>query len=75
MGMAAILKFGAEPVEQIINTLTTEGPMWNLVEIAQAVSAKTFKSYTLLYMYVAQGKRQITPKRQNFDCNLKFLII
>ena len=37
MGMAAILFDGAEPFEQIGNTLLTEGPMWNLVKIAQAV--------------------------------------
>ena len=37
MGMAAILFNGAEPFKQILNTLSTEGPMWNLVKIAQAV--------------------------------------
>ena len=35
MGMAAILFYGAEPFEQIGNTLLTEGPIWNLVKIAQ----------------------------------------
>ena len=40
--MAANLN-GAEPIEQIINTLLTEGPMWNLS-----------KHYTILYMYIAQ---------------------
>ena len=34
MGMAAILFNGAEPFEQIDNTLSTEGPMWNLIAIA-----------------------------------------
>ena len=34
MGMAAILFDGAEPFEQIGNTLLIEGPMWNLVKIA-----------------------------------------
>ena len=44
-----------EPFEQIGNTLLTEGPMWNLVKIAQMVSEKqTFKNYTILYMYIAQ---------------------
>ena len=33
MDMAAILINGAEPFEQIGNTLTTEGPMWNLVKL------------------------------------------
>ena len=44
MDMEVILFSGAEPFEQIVNTLLTEGPMWNLVKIAQAVSEKkTFK--------------------------------
>ena len=38
MGMVAILFNGAEPLEQIVNILSIEGPMWNLVKIAQAVS-------------------------------------
>ena len=37
---------------------------------AQAVSEKkTFKNYTILYMYIAQGQRQIIPRGQNFDYN------
>ena len=36
-------------------TPSTEGPMWNLVKIGQAVSEKkTFKDYEILYMYIAQ---------------------
>ena len=38
MSMAAILFNGVEPFKQIVNTLSTEGPMWNLVKIAPAVS-------------------------------------
>ena len=34
MGMAAILFNGVKSFEQIINTLLTEGPIWNLVRIA-----------------------------------------
>ena len=34
---------------------------------AQAVSEKTLKNYTILYMYIAQWQGQITLKRQNFD--------
>ena len=50
MGMAAILFSGTEPFEQIFNSLSTEGPMLNLVKIAQAVSEKkTFENYTILY--------------------------
>ena len=37
MGIAAIVFDGAGPFEQTGNTLLTEGPMWNLVKIAQAV--------------------------------------
>ena len=40
MGMAAILLNGAEPFEQIVNILSTEGPMliiWNIVKSVQAV--------------------------------------
>ena len=53
---------GAKPFDQIGNTLSTEGPMWNLVKTAQAVSEKTFKNYAILYMYIAQGQGQITPR-------------
>ena len=59
MDMAAILFNGAEPFEQIVNILSTEGPMWNLVKTVQAVSEKkTFKDFTILYMYKAQGQSQ-----------------
>ena len=40
MGMAIIFFNGVEPFEQIINILSTESPMWNLVKIAQAISEK-----------------------------------
>ena len=66
MGMAAILFNGAEPFEQIGSTLSTE-TMWNLVKSAQAVSEKTFKNYTILDMYIAQGEGQITSRGQNFE--------
>ena len=50
--------------------LSTEGPISNLVKIAQAISEKkTLKNNTILYMYIAQGQEQITPRGQNFDCN------
>ena len=55
MGMAAILINGAEPFEKIVNTLSTKGLTWNQVKIVQAVSEKTVKNYTILYMYIAQG--------------------
>ena len=65
----AILFNGAEPFKQIANTPSTEGPMWNLVKIGQAVSKKTFKDYTVLYMYTAMEQGQVTPTGQNFDWN------
>ena len=69
MGMAVVLLNDADPFEQLLNILSTEGPMRNLVIISQTVSEKTFKNYTILYMYIAQGQEQITSTGQNFDCN------
>ena len=54
MGMATILFSNAEPIEQIDNTPSTEGHMWNLMKISQAVSEK-------ISMYIAHGHGQITP--------------
>ena len=52
--MPAILFNGADPFEQIINILSTDGPMWNLVKTVHEVSEKkTFKDFTILYMYIA----------------------
>ena len=62
MGMTTISFNGAEPFEQTVNIPSTEGPMWNLVKIGQAVSEKkTIKDFLILYVYIAQGQRQITP--------------
>ena len=62
MGMAAILFNGAEPFEQMFNIPSTEGPVWNLKKMSQAVSEKkTFKDFMILYLYIAQGQGQITP--------------
>ena len=45
MGMAAILFNGTEPFKHIVNTLSPESPMWNLVRIVQAIwEKKTFKN-------------------------------
>ena len=43
MGMVAILFNGTEPFEQTNNTPSIEGPIWNLVNIGEAVSEKTIK--------------------------------
>ena len=65
--MAAILFNGAEPFEEIGNTLSAKGPLWNLVKIAQAISEKkTFKNYTILYMCIAQRQGQITLRDKIF---------
>ena len=43
------------------------------VEIWSSTSKKkTFKDYTILYMYIAREQGSITPGGQNFDCNKKF---
>ena len=68
MGMLAILFNGTEPIKQIVNILSIEGLMWNLLKIVQVVSKKTFKNYTILYMDVVQEKGQIAPRRQIFYC-------
>ena len=75
MDMAAILFICAKPFEQIGNTLSTEGPMRNLVKIAQAVAKKTFKNHTILYAYIAQSQGQITLMGQNFDYNYNVLLL
>ena len=54
MDMAAILFNDAD---QIVNILSTEGPMWNLLKIVQAILVKkTLKDFMNLYMPKAQGK-------------------
>ena len=73
--MAATFFNAAEPFEQIVYTISTEGPMWNLVKIAHVISEKkSFKNYKVLTMHIAQGQEQITPRGQNFDCNYKVLL-
>ena len=59
--MVAILFNGVEPFEQIVQTPSAEGLMWNLVKIGHAVSEKKFKGYIILYMYIAQRRGKITP--------------
>ena len=37
--------------------------MWKLMKIVQVVSEKkTFKNFTIVYIYIAQEQGQITPK-------------
>ena len=67
--MEAILFNGVEPLEQTVNIPSTEGSMWYLVKIGQAVSEKRFKAYMILNMYIAKGQGCMTARGQNFDCN------
>ena len=63
MGMKTILFNGAEPFEQIANIPSTKGRMWNLVKFGRAVpKKKTFKDFTILYMYIAKEKGRQPPK-------------
>ena len=60
MGMVAILFTTERPFEQIVSTMLTEGPMWNLVKIGKWFQRrKHLKIYTILYMYKAQRQGQI----------------
>ena len=68
MGMSSILFNGAEPYEQVVNIPSTD-PMWNLVKICQVVSEKKLEDFMILYLYIAQGKGQITLRRQVFGYN------
>ena len=52
MSMVAIFVQHCRTTEQIVNTLSTEGPMRNLVKIGQVVSEKMFNDYKILYMYM-----------------------
>ena len=55
MGIVAMGFNGTEPFEQTYNNPSTEGPMWNLVKIGQAVwEKKTIKANTIIYIYIAQ---------------------
>ena len=63
MGMAAILFNGAEPFEQIVNTPLKRRSYVKCGENLSIVSdKKTFKNYTILYMYIALGQGQINPR-------------
>ena len=42
----AILFNSAEPLKQIDNNPSTEGPIWNLVKTGPAVSEETYKDDT-----------------------------
>ena len=52
--MAAVLFNDVEPFEHIVNILSIEGSMWNLVKIA-------FKDYMIFKHVYSQGQGRITP--------------
>ena len=55
--MAAILINDVEPFEQNVNILSTEGPMWNLVQIGQVVlEKKRFKDFMVYTCIWHRGK-------------------
>ena len=64
MGMTAIILFtDAEHFEQSVNIPSTEGPHVKSRETGQMVlEKKTFKKFMVLYLYMAQGQGQITPR-------------
>ena len=55
MGMTVIVFNGTEPLEQIVNIISTEGPTRKLTKIVLLVSEKTYKDFTILYMYITGG--------------------
>ena len=65
MDMLAILFNGAEPFEQIVNTLSTEGPMWNLLKIAQAVLKEIKKLHNFIHVY-SPGAKADNPQGTKF---------
>ena len=59
-----------------LSLVSTAGSAWNLVEIDQVVSEeKTFNNIMILYMYTAHKQGEITLAEQNFNCNLKLLLL
>ena len=70
MGMAAILFNCAKQFQEIVNIRSTEGSVLNLMKISQTITEKkAFKNNTILYMYIAQGQGQSTPRWQFFYSN------
>ena len=62
MGLAAILFKSEEPFEQIVNIPSTEGPIWNLKKMGQAVSEKKiFTDFMILYLYTSPGAMADNP--------------
>ena len=65
----AISFSGAEPFEQIVKTISTRGPMWNLVKIVQAVSEKKCKKiHNNIHVYSPRARTD-SPQGTNLDLN------
>ena len=63
MDMAAIMLNGAKLFYQIVNILSPEGPMRNLMKIVpEASEKKTFKDFTIIYIFITPGQGKIIPK-------------
>ena len=80
MDMAAILFNCAEPFERIGNTFSTEGIFeiwWKLLKLFQK---KTFKNYTILYIYHYENtpiqiyRKISSPKTENFQIKIHDII-
>ena len=70
--MAAILFNGTEPFEQIVSILSTECPVWNLVNIAQAVSEKKYLKITQFHICIIYPRgKAANPKGTKFLLLLK----
>ena len=60
----------------IIWTASSAGSIWNFVDISQVASEeKLFNNFMILYMYTAQRQGKVNLAEQNFDCNLKLLLL
>ena len=72
--MAAILFSGAEPFEQIVNILLTEGPQVKSGENC-SVSEKMFKDFVIfIHVQLDKGQGQMTPKNLTAAKQLTSLI-
>ena len=71
MGMAAIMFNGAEAFEQILNNLSTAGPLWNLVKIYCSSSFKEeiWKLHNFIHVYRSGTQADNPQGGQNFACN------
>ena len=72
MSIAVILFNGAEPFQQIVNTLSTKGPTWNLVKMLKGFQRRRRLKITQFIHVYSPEARQITRRGQNFIVTEKF---